>query len=68
MHNTDWVIKDCESILRNGHQFLVIYLAWKPVAESHSLSEIAQDTLRYAKPALPQVGMYNNKICDTESE
>jgi hypothetical protein len=50
------------------HQFLGIHLAFQLVGESHSPFEIAQDALCYAKPALPQAGIYNNKICDTESE
>jgi len=62
------VIKDRESILRNVHQFLGINVACPSLEESHSPFNIAQDTLRYAKPALPQAGIYNNKIGDTESE
>jgi hypothetical protein len=50
------VIKDRESILRNVHQ----NVACPPLEESHSIS--------YAKPALPQAGIYNDKIGDTKSE
>jgi hypothetical protein len=54
------VIKDRESILRNVHQISGINVACPPLEESHSIS--------YAKPALPQAGIYNDKIGDTESE
>jgi hypothetical protein len=62
------VIKDRESILRNVHQILGINIACQPMAENRSPFDIAQDALRYAKPALPQAGIYNDKIGDTESE
>jgi hypothetical protein len=54
------VIKYREGILRNEHQFLGISLACPSLEGSHSLS--------YAKPALPQAGIYNAKIGTTESE
>jgi hypothetical protein len=62
------VIKDCESILRNVHQILGINVACSPLEESHSPFDIAQDGLRCAKLALPQAGIYHDKIGDTESE
>ena len=62
------MIKDRESILRNVHQFLGINVACPPLEESHSPFDIAQDAISYAKPTLPQAGIYNDKIGDTESE
>jgi hypothetical protein len=54
------VVKDREGILRNEPQLLGINVAGLPLEENHSLS--------YAKPALPQAGIYNDKIGTTESE
>jgi hypothetical protein len=54
------VIKDRESILRNVHQISGINVACPPLEESHSIS--------YAKPALPQAGIYYDKIGDIDSE
>jgi hypothetical protein len=42
------------------HQFLVRNAACPPLEESYILS--------YAKPALPQAGIYNDQMGDTESE
>jgi hypothetical protein len=47
------VIKDRERILRNGHQFLGINVACPPLEESH---------ISYAKPVLPQAGIYYCQI------
>jgi hypothetical protein len=62
------VIKYCENVLRNNHQFLGVNIARTPLEESHIHFYIAQDTLRYAKPALPQAGIYNDKIGDIDLE
>ena len=56
------MIKDRESILRNVHQILGINVACPPLEESHSPFDIAQDALSYAKPALPQSGISNEKL------
>jgi hypothetical protein len=53
MTYTDGVIKDRERILRNIHQFLGINVACPPLEESH---------ISYAKPALPQAGIYYYQI------
>jgi hypothetical protein len=47
------VIKDRERILRNKHQYLGINVACPTLEESH---------ISYAKPALPQAGIYEDKI------
>ena len=50
------------------HQILGINVACPPLEESQSPFDVAQDALSYAKPALRQAGIYNDKIGDTESE
>jgi hypothetical protein len=47
------VIKDRERILRNKHQYLGINVACPTLEESH---------ISYAKPALPQAGIYYYQI------